>query len=96
MSNYTKGRAYEYTTMELWRSKGYSVIRAAGSHGLYDLIAFKLDRKPELIQCKVVKTESLAKGLLKKFKLETKPSSTYHQILTIKVHGSTIPIEFTI
>lgn len=84
-SNYRRGRSFEYTCAELWREKGYTVIRAAGSHGEFDLVAYKKDRKPELIQCKLLKEEAPAKLLVKKFKESTYPSSTYHQTIMVKV-----------
>ena len=40
MTAYQKGRSYEYTIMHAYKKKGMYVIRSAGSHGLFDIIAF--------------------------------------------------------
>lgn len=87
-SNYQAGRRFEYERMAAWRSKGYEVLRTAGSHGAYDLIAFRKDRLPEFIQCKVVSTPSAMKRLLKSFKPDDFCSGYYHQVLEVKVKGS--------
>jgi len=58
--NYVKGRTFEYRTQNFLRKKGYYVIRAYGSKGLYDLIAvpsrtitkYQYPKLPLLIQCK--------------------------------------------
>ena len=94
--NYVVGRRFEYIIMDLWRERGYEVVRSAGSHSSADLVAFRPDRKPEFVQCKVVKTETQAKGLIKKFRASVIPSLFYHQGLAIKVKGTTIPQEVTI
>ena len=41
MSNYRRGRAKEYRTAEKLREEGWTVLRTAGSHGEFDLIAIK-------------------------------------------------------
>ncbi len=94
--NYQSGRRFEYETMATWREKGYEVIRASGSHGSYDIVAYKLDRHPEFIQCKSTASPTVARGLLKKFKETTLPSSHYHQTLTIRLKGNRAPITVTI
>jgi Holliday junction resolvase len=40
MSNYTKGRRFEYKVMRLLEKVGYHVYRTAGSHGDFDVIAW--------------------------------------------------------
>lgn len=87
-SNYLAGRQLEYDLMSSWREKGYNAVRTAGSHGLYDVVAFRVDRKPEFIQAKRVGTESEAKRLIEKFKKETVPSSHYHQVMSVRVKGN--------
>ena len=37
--NYVKGRAFEYRTQNYLRKKGYYVLRAYASKGVYDLLA---------------------------------------------------------
>ena len=41
MSNYRKGRSYEYRIKKKLEKEGWLVIRSAGSHSLFDLIAIK-------------------------------------------------------
>jgi Holliday junction resolvase len=94
--NYRSGRAFEYETMETWRERGYEVSRSAGSHSPVDVFAWRRDRKPEFIQCKKVKDQTTAIRLSSKFKLEALPSNSYHQVLTIKVKGTKLPITVTI
>jgi Holliday junction resolvase len=57
--NYVRGRAFEYKIATFMRRKGYFVIRAAGSHGVSDLVAMKKGEKPLLIQCKTGVTQGL-------------------------------------
>jgi hypothetical protein len=38
-SNYRKGRRMEYAAKKILEAGGYTVIRAAGSHGPFDLVA---------------------------------------------------------
>lgn len=89
-NNYIAGRRFEYECMAYWRELGYKTIRAAGSHGEADIVAYRPDRKPELVQCKLTKTESTGRALLKQFKLATTPSNYYHQTITIKIKGGEI------
>ena len=57
--NYVKGRAFEYRVKKFLESKGYFVMRAYGSKGLFDLVGIpppatheKAFNFPYLIQCK--------------------------------------------
>lgn len=44
--------------MKRYEAQGYYVVRSAGSHGLFDLVAIHLDRKEVvLIDCKLYKRE---------------------------------------
>lgn len=58
MRNYVKGRNFEYRVQNYLRKKGYYVIRAYGSKGMYDLIAIppsndkEIHNYPLMIQCK--------------------------------------------
>lgn len=83
--NYTRGRAYEYEVMKEFEGQGYSVIRASGSHGEYDVVAYRSQHPVEFVQCKVVRTETEANRMIKKFKEDTIPSKYYHQSLKVKV-----------
>src|SRR5690242_18849916 len=86
-SNYVAGRAFEYETMKRWKVKGYDVLRTAGSHGKFDVVAVRPDRKPELIQCKRCSDKSEAEGLIRTFLEETPPSRYYHQVIEVKIKG---------
>lgn len=59
MTAYQRGRRLEYLVRDRLVQAGYHVIRAAGSHGVWDLVAIS-HRRPEipvlLIQCKVCRT----------------------------------------
>jgi len=63
MDNYAKGRTFEYARMKVWEEKGYQVIRSAGSHGPFDLVAFRAN-EVHFIQCKVVQTEATAQRMM--------------------------------
>lgn len=39
--NYVRGRSYEYKIAKKLRAEGWEVLRTAGSHGAFDLIAIK-------------------------------------------------------
>jgi Holliday junction resolvase len=52
MTNYSRGRALEYDTRDLLKAEGYEVIRAAGSKGKIDLVAFKTGEWL-FVQCKI-------------------------------------------
>jgi len=51
-TNYTKGREVEYLARDLLVSKGYQVLRSAGSHSPIDLIAWQDTGHPLLVQVK--------------------------------------------
>ena len=52
--SYIKGRNFEYRVKKYYENKGYYVIRSAGSHGIFDLIAIS-NTKVLGIQCRVNK-----------------------------------------
>jgi Holliday junction resolvase len=57
MTNYNRGRAFEYKVRDLFRESGYYVIRSAGSKGIADLVAIKNEsgwsmNETCFIQCK--------------------------------------------
>ena len=91
--NYIAGRAFEYERMAHYKSLGYEVMRTAGSHGLFDIIAISPLGSVEFIQCKRVSTKAEAELLIKKFKenppIEIKYTTQFHQVLEVKIKGST-------
>lgn len=51
MANYARGAKVEYHVRDLYKSKGYFVMRSAGSRGAFDLLAY--DKYNVIfIQCK--------------------------------------------
>lgn len=85
--NYVNGRAFEYETMDSRRKMGMKVLRTSGSHGEFDVIAYRDGVKPVFIQCKVVTTEAAAKRLTRTFVENTVPHIHFHQCLSVKVKG---------
>lgn len=51
MNKYSKGRRFEYKIMRLLKADGYNVLRSAGSHGLYDIVAWN-SKEVRFIQAK--------------------------------------------
>jgi len=67
--NYIAGRNLEYKTAKEWRDSGHLVLRTAGSHGPFDLVAVNNHRhNVTFIQCKRVETSSEAARLIRDFK----------------------------
>ena len=96
--NYLSGRRLEYEIMKKWEEKGYSVVRSAGSHGIWDVCAVRWDRPVELIQCKVTKDKRVAEAMIRMFKSSSPllPSRYFHQTLLVKVKGTKEPLSATI
>lgn len=65
--NYRRGVAIERKAKDELELVGYTVIRSAGSHGPWDLVAFKGDEPVRCIQCKRAATLIGAKRLAQKF-----------------------------
>lgn len=62
--NYLAGRAFEYKVKARYEEHGYTVLRMAGSHGPYDLIAYRAYAPAVAIQCKRVETVKQAEKLI--------------------------------
>lgn len=54
--NYLAGRRFEYYIKKYYEHMHYKVLRTAGSHGEFDLVAYRRHAPVVMIQCKVVKT----------------------------------------
>lgn len=67
-ARYIAGRAAEYEARDILQIAGYDVIRAARSHGLFDLIAWK--NRTDILIIKVKRTRSEV------------PASIYHADIT--------------
>lgn len=94
--NYQAGRRFEYEVMRYWESREYEAMRTSGSHGSFDIIAIRADRKPEFVQCKRVSTEAEGRRLIRNFKEEVFPSLYFHQSMFVKVKGTANPMTITI
>ena len=57
---YKKGRDFEYKIKHSLERRGYRCLRSAGSHGEYDLVAYK-DNTFLFIQCKLNKKSKIIK-----------------------------------
>jgi hypothetical protein len=66
--NYESGRRFEYKIANELRADGHMILRTAGSHGAFDLVAISPEGEVGLIQCKRCKTDAEAKRLTKAFK----------------------------
>lgn len=59
-NNYARGAAFERKVKEHLESFGWLAVRAAGSHGLVDVIGIDQDGGVHLIQCKTGKAKMKA------------------------------------
>lgn len=84
-ANYRRGRYFEYSRKHFYEEQKYIVIRAAGSHGRWDLIAIRDGDKPLLIQCKVVQTEKQAEHEIAEFVRGALKDGPYHEIIDVYV-----------
>ena len=74
--------------MKEYEESGWHVVRAAGSHSFFDLVAIPphKDGLIHLIQCKVSKSGSVAASLCEKFKKSPPwPRGCYVQIMKAKI-----------
>jgi Holliday junction resolvase len=93
MTNYTRGRALEYRVKAHLEAKGYYVFRTAGSHSLFDLLAFRSD-VVRLIQVKS-KKHRISKGEMVKMQewMKKYPSNPFifgHFVLPVKRGTKTV------
>lgn len=65
-TNYKKGRNYEYYVKEKLEKAGFFVVRSAGSHGVFDLIA--VDLKGNIYGIQVRKNGYLSKNEIEEIK----------------------------
>jgi Holliday junction resolvase len=66
---YQKGVRFERKVKQFMESTGYTVLRAAGSHGVFDLACVTDYGQVEFIQCKSDRSsaKTALQGILKKF-----------------------------
>jgi hypothetical protein len=94
-TNYVKGRAFEYARMRYYKNSGFDVVmRTAGSHGPYDIVAINAKTgEIFLIQCKVTESPATATRMLNEFRKNPPVPPmvlppNVHQGMDVKVHGS--------
>ena len=90
MTRVSTGIKFEYAVRDYFLSKGYNVIRSAGSRGAVDLFVWTLG-DVQLIQCKKELTKTNYDKDLKKL-LSVECSSSWKKRLWIK-HGKNIMIK---
>ncbi len=89
MTNYEKGRRREYQVMRALEAAGFYCIRAAGSHGLFDVVAIG-PNELRLIQVKANQMASPAEQeCLREFDLGPEGTSKY---IWLYVNGQRKPI----
>jgi hypothetical protein len=84
MTNYTRGRTKEYAVKKDLESQNYSVMRTAGSHGDWDLIAFQHEGPLHLIQIKYTKEGIPTKNELSRFEAAPIPNGARAYLLGFK------------
>jgi hypothetical protein len=87
--NYLAGRRWEYDVMKYLRDADYKVIRASGSHGEFDIVAYK-PQSTLFIQCKRVDTLAEARRMgvnWKKSPPNPPAQVSFTQQLWVKVKG---------
>lgn len=62
MTRVNKGIRFEYKIRDMYRKMGYYVIRSAGSHGFFDLIAIH----PKLKEIKLLQLKTGSRAYLDK------------------------------
>jgi Holliday junction resolvase len=90
MTNYSRGRAREYKTMQLLRTRGYVCSRSAMSHGPVDIFAAKAGRIL-LIQVKSGSSR-VKKHELKLLKKWAAAFDAEAQVWSFKKHGELVKV----
>lgn len=95
--NYQRGRRFEWEVKKDLESQGWIVVRTAGSHGLWDIIAFRDiggEIRARLIQCKVVQLKGSG-AQIERLKKEFKANKVFphykgqfNQLLAVKIAGT--------
>src|SRR5438477_6529671 len=67
-SNYRSGVRTERQRKKWWESKGFATIRAAGSHGFWDLVCVSPNEQVYLVQVKRCETKAQARRLMDRFR----------------------------
>lgn len=94
--NYLRGRRLEWQVKKDLEDKGWLAVRTAGSHGHWDVIAFKDDDihdiSVKLIQCKVTthieQIPRLVREFYKAAPLRQRLGTNISQELAVKLKGT--------
>lgn len=86
---YLSGVRFEREVMKEYEGYGFRVLRSAGSHGVYDVVAYHPERRTIFAQCKVVRTKTEGEKLVKAFLASPpeRPSKFFDQLILVKVKG---------
>jgi Holliday junction resolvase-like predicted endonuclease len=84
MTNYNRGRAKEYALMKQLKEDGYTVLRSAGSHGDFDVIAYKDKSELHMFQLKYTEGGKPTANELKRFEESPIPESTRAYLVCYK------------
>ncbi len=88
--NYNRGRAFEYKRKAWWEGRGYTVLRTAGSHGPFDLIAITPHDNITLIQCKRVETGAEAIRIREAFMKDPPLTKSRNYIQNIEIYVASL------
>jgi len=80
VTNYIKGRAFEYKIKDFLERNNYLVFRMAGSHSVFDLIAIK-GSEVKFIQAKEVSNKNMVNHVIKEVEGEFNSIGDYIEIL---------------
>jgi predicted RNA binding protein YcfA (HicA-like mRNA interferase family) len=92
---YIKGRNFEYQINKILSKSGFQTIRSAGSHGLFDIIAFKKlgdEIMTIFIQAKSYKksskldTRKILENILKKLSILPQENNFFHSKIGRKIN----------
>ena len=83
--NYQSGRRTEYQVKRRYERAGFTCVRAAGSKGNWDIVAFGEYPYVKLIQVKRVKAQAEAKRLLRQFKATNPAPKGFHRVMEVYV-----------
>jgi Holliday junction resolvase len=81
--NYRRGREAEYRAKRLLEAAGYTVIRAAGSHGMFDLVALsKLGGRAIQIKTGSARVTQIEREAIKLFRRDGCPDNVTTEVWT--------------
>ena len=82
-TNYRRGVRAEYKAKKLLESTGYTVIRAAGSHGMFDLVALsRLGGRAIQIKTGSARVTPLEREAIKIFRRHSCPDNVTTEVWT--------------